>query len=498
MQKYLGDILLEKGYINSADLDRALTFQKERILGISPSSSRLTSFLLEIARKKYNQRGEYYLGKILTELHLLPESKVAEALEIQRRTPVEKPRGKLEALYQVIRRINSSYNLIDLLNQILVLAAEIVDAVSASLIVYDHAKDALVIIMPTGPLAEELRDLEIPKDQGIVGWVYKTGTSAICNDAPADPRFYPGIDATVGYTTRQILCVPLFVKGKKLGALEVINKKPRDGADTGSFSEDDQFLLEMFSSQTAIAIESTRLSLALSRFRAESSVQKRSIAEEERLRAGMLVSRSVLQEMRRSLVPLQGYTGRMVEVRPDARLKKYGAFIDRELGRLIAVSEEAVRFFRGECAPRPQPVGAAAVLEELESRTWVDCRLSGILFRRTAPEDLQLTVDKELILRTLEILFRNSREAMPGGGEFRVAVDRAGASVSIEVSDSGPGIPAGKEERIFEPFYSEGKENAAGLGLAIAKRIVEAHGGTIRASAGPSGGALFTITLPAA
>jgi signal transduction histidine kinase len=496
MQKYLGDILLEQGYINSADLDRALTCQTSRILGTSPSSGWVTTFLLDIARKKYNQRGEYYLGKILTELNLLPETKVAEALEIQRRSPLEKPRGKLEALNQVTRRINSSYNLIDLLNQILVLAAEITDAESASLIIYDHAKDALVILMPTGPRAEELRDLEIPKDQGFVGWVYRTGHSLLSNDAPSDPRFYPGIDATVGYRSRQIICTPLLIKGKKLGALEVINKRSAAGAAATGFSKADLFLLEMFSSQAAIAIENTRLTLALSRAETECSSQKARIAEEERSRGGMLVSQSLLHEMRRSLVPLQGYAGRMADVLPDARLDKYGSFIDRELGRLIGTAEEAVRFFRGEFVARMQPVKAAALLDELESRTWVDCRLSGIAFHAATPGDLVLKADRELLLRALEILFRNSREAMPEGGEFRVRADQSGAFATLEVSDSGPGLAEGTEERIFEPFYSEGKRDAAGLGLAIARRIVEAHGGTIQASSRSAGGALFTIALP--
>ena len=84
MKKYLGDILLEKGYISSQDLSRALTYQMRKVLGDDLKHDWATGFLLDIARTKYNNRDEFYLGKILTELNLLPETRVREALEIQK------------------------------------------------------------------------------------------------------------------------------------------------------------------------------------------------------------------------------------------------------------------------------------------------------------------------------------------------------------------------------------------------------------------------------
>ena len=93
MKRHLGDILLEKGYISRQELTRALEYQMRKVLGGERADSWATSFLLEVARKKYNNRGEFYLGKILTELKLLPETRVQEALEIQRSSTLARPAG---------------------------------------------------------------------------------------------------------------------------------------------------------------------------------------------------------------------------------------------------------------------------------------------------------------------------------------------------------------------------------------------------------------------
>ena len=149
MKKSLGDILVEDGKLSAQDLKRALAYQMRKVLGKSQGD--VTEFLLEVARNKYNDRDRYYLGRILTELKLLPEQTVLEALEEQKASPSVQPRSRLEALNGILVRMNSTYNLIDLLNQVLVLAAQLVDAESASLIIRDHARDSLVIVMPIGP-----------------------------------------------------------------------------------------------------------------------------------------------------------------------------------------------------------------------------------------------------------------------------------------------------------------------------------------------------------
>jgi signal transduction histidine kinase len=507
MKRHLGDILLEKGYISRQELTRALEYQMRKVLGKEGTDGLATTFLLDVARKKYNNRGEFYLGRILTELKLLPETTVQEALAIQRASVAERPAGKLEALNQVITRMNDSYNLIDLLHQIIVLAAELVEAEAASLIIHDTRRDTLVILMPTGPTAEAVRDTEIPTSQGVAGWVYQNGESAIVNDAASDPRFFPGVDRSTGFTSRQILCVPLTVKSRKLGAVEVLNKRAAIGGPPPVFTAEDQFLLEMFSTQAAIAIENTRLAIALSRLEEEMPLEKRTAAEAERARAATLLSESFLAELKRSFIPLEGYSARMRESPSAEKVDKYGTYIEREMARLVTRAEDIVQFLRDDIALNLETVMVKDLLAELASRTWVDCRLSGVAFEWSVEGEPAVEADRERLLRILESIFRNSREAMNGSGDasartFRITARPTGSgTVEILASDTGPGVPDTELGKVFEPFYAGGKRSSAGLGLAMARRVIEAHRGSIGAEnrSGPDGvaaGAAFTITLP--
>jgi signal transduction histidine kinase len=116
---------------------------------------------------------------------------------------------------------------------------------------------------------------------------------------------------------------------------------------------------------------------------------------------------------------------------------------------------------------------------------------------------LEVLADEPLLARALDNLLDNARKY--GGGPrspIRVDARQENGEAVIAVSDAGAGIPAGELERIFDPFYrgnaARARETGFGLGLALARRIVEAHGGSIRASNEPGGGARIEMRLPAA
>jgi len=94
-------------------------------------------------------------------------------------------------------------------------------------------------------------------------------------------------------------------------------------------------------------------------------------------------------------------------------------------------------------------------------------------------------------------LLLNAQQAIPGGGVVSVAVERSADRVGIRVSDTGPGVPMDEREKVFNLFHST-KSAGTGMGLPIARRIVEAHGGRIEVDDAPGGGASFTIRLRAA
>jgi two-component system NtrC family sensor kinase len=108
----------------------------------------------------------------------------------------------------------------------------------------------------------------------------------------------------------------------------------------------------------------------------------------------------------------------------------------------------------------------------------------------------QVRMDSDRMAQVLYNIATNARDAMPGGGRFTVETQQAGERVELRLSDSGPGVPEELGDRIFEPFFTYGKREGAGLGLAIARRIVEEHGGMLRLESNPEQGATFVLSLP--
>jgi two-component system sensor histidine kinase KdpD len=104
-----------------------------------------------------------------------------------------------------------------------------------------------------------------------------------------------------------------------------------------------------------------------------------------------------------------------------------------------------------------------------------------------------------LIERVLSNLLENAGKYTPPGSTITVSAEPHGMWLNVSVADDGPGLPPGQEENVFEKFARGERESAkpgVGLGLAICRAIVGAHGGTIHAARRPGGGAVFVFTLP--
>jgi two-component system sensor histidine kinase KdpD len=145
-------------------------------------------------------------------------------------------------------------------------------------------------------------------------------------------------------------------------------------------------------------------------------------------------------------------------------------------------------------------------LEEVVGSALASCgpALQGRPVRVALAEGLPLLhLDAVLFERVLVNLLENAAKYTPAGSAVEIEASASSSSVSIVVDDHGPGLPTGREEALFDKFERGSKESATpgvGLGLAISRAIVQAHGGTIRGvnRQGPSGveGARFTIELP--
>ncbi len=161
---------------------------------------------------------------------------------------------QLEAVARIAHLLNSPLALDHLLPQLVTLAAQLLEAEAASLFRLDASTGELVFDVVTGPKRNALTRKRLPVGVGVAGWVAKHQSSVAVPNVGADDRFYPAFDRELGFHTRSLLAIPMFLRGELVGVLEVVNKKGE-----ATFSDEDELVLSAFASQAAIAIENARL-----------------------------------------------------------------------------------------------------------------------------------------------------------------------------------------------------------------------------------------------
>ncbi|TEU17293.1 MAG: GAF domain-containing protein [Anaerolineales bacterium] len=162
--------------------------------------------------------------------------------------------SQLGLLYQVGQTMASTFDLTKLLNDTLQLTTSVIDAAASALMLIDEQSNELVFEVTHGVEKVVVPRERISLDEGIAGWVATHGEPVIVNDVSKDSRFSQKADAHTSSLTRSIAAVPLQIKGKTIGVLEVLNKFSADG-----FDEEDLRLILTLTTQAAIAIENARL-----------------------------------------------------------------------------------------------------------------------------------------------------------------------------------------------------------------------------------------------
>lgn len=224
--------------------------------------------------------------------------------------------------------------------------------------------------------------------------------------------------------------------------------------------------------------------------------------EREQLQEEMIAQ--VSHEFRTPLTPILGYSEilRSKELPPD-KLRSYSATIHHEAVRLSRLVDDFLDLQRMESGRQPYYLVPLDV-RELVSRTAEEWRQNGSLhsFRLKLPEEpVTALADADRMRQVLDNLISNAVKYSPEGSEVHISAALEGGAIRIDIADSGLGIPEKDKEKIFRKFYrvennDRKKIPGSGLGLPIAKEIIEGHSGQITFSSRHNGGSIFTVWLP--
>jgi two-component system sensor histidine kinase KdpD len=314
-----------------------------------------------------------------------------------------------------------------------------------------------------------------PKEMGVAQWAYEHDQVAGrgTNTLPAASGTY----------------VPLKASRETLGVIGVLAN------GTGDFSGERRQLIEAFASQAALALERAKL--------AEEARLAWERVEAEFLRNTLLSG--VSHELRTPLAAITGAASAITEAPAPLTEESRRDLLDtiraeaERMDRLINNLLDMTRLEAGglrlkkEWLPVQEVIGSA--VHALEARLrGRDMRID------LGPQPPMIHADPVAIEQVVANLLDNAVEYTPPGTPIEISARADGNGVTVQVADHGPGLPPGTERRVFDKFFrapaGENQPRGIGLGLAICRGIVEAHGGTISAANRPSGGAAFRFTLP--
>jgi PAS domain S-box-containing protein len=284
---------------------------------------------------------------------------------------------------------------------------------------------------------------------------------------------------------RSAMAFPLEARGQLLGALVVFCSRARR-----SYDARDVRLGEEVARRTSLAVENAHLYRA-----AQQAIQARDdvlgiVAHDLRnpLGAALMAAGAI----ERNLTTSAGADSIRVAA------GRIGRSIERANG-LIEDLLDVSRIEAGALVVERSPVSAARlVADAAEAFAPLAAQASLRLETDVAADVPRVLADANRVQQVFSNLVGNAIKFTPAGGSVRLGASSAGGEVRFRVEDSGPGIPDGEIGHVFDRFWQarRGDRRGAGLGLPIAKGIIEVHGGRVWAESRPGGGATFTFTLP--
>jgi signal transduction histidine kinase len=276
---------------------------------------------------------------------------------------------------------------------------------------------------------------------------------------------------------------------------EALRKARRDAEGTAAHLEDLNVELEQQMEHIQLLsddLQRTNVSLAAARDAAEGA----SRAREEMLAI-------VAHDLRNPLNLVMMTTQLIAETEPpdEKRGQLLGAMsrAARRMNRLIEDLLEVVRQESGRMRLAVEDVSAASLVAQAAEMFQTTAIEKGIVLRvEQVPADLEVRADAERVVQVLSNLLGNAMKFVPRGGTVALNCERKEAEALCSVADSGPGIPEADLDRLFEKFWQRRRSDrrGVGLGLTIARGIVEGHGGRIWAESHPGFGSTFYFTLP--
>jgi len=333
---------------------------------------------------------------------------------------------------------------------------------------------------------EEDSGEQIRTSRRIVDHVIEQRESILCSNTMSDARFNPVGDAGGSIQAmglQSVICVPMIAREEVLGVIYIDSPMARH-----IYTEDQLRLVATIGQMAALAIEHARLV-------SERMQTERLAATGETVAALSHYIKNILQGMMGGSDVVEMGLGKQHLGTVDQGWQ----VVQRNLNKIYSLTMNMLAFAKRR-EPRLEPVQFNAVVEDVLKLVKRRAADRGILLKADLYDDAPaVMMDENGIHQVVTNIITNAIDAVSkstGVVTVRTAYDPAGERVTLTVGDNGPGIPEPLRDRIFEAFYSTKGHGGTGLGLAVAKKIVDEHAGHISVKSVEGEGTIVRVNLP--
>jgi PAS domain S-box-containing protein len=450
----------------------------ERVIGvINAESTRPDAFSLDEERLMVTIAGQLAVAMDNARLHH----------ETQRRL------REMTTLFNFAYHLSTHLNMEDLLHTICTSVRDVLDCRAVSIALLDPESQMLEIKADAGLKTEAREKARLRVGEGVMGRVAATGESIYVPDVHKVKEYI-----FFGYDYHALITVPLIFKNRTIGTLSADHEQPN------AFSVDDERLITIAAAQAAVAIENARLFQDV-QDRATSLAQAyEELKEIDRMKDEL--AQNISHELRTPLTFIRGYVDLLLN-------GDMGPLSQRQTQSLEVISQKTATvahlvnniMLLEQLEFSPLELGltdVARVAKETVSRVQAAADEQGVSLNLKVVPDLPLVLaDPVRVILVFQHLLENAIKFSPNGGTVQIEIKDHPDCIQVSVSDQGIGISRDQLNRIFDRFYqidssTKRRFEGTGLGLTIARRIVEAHGGRIWVKSRLGKGSVFSFDLP--
>ncbi len=367
-------------------------------------------------------------------------------------------------------------------------AQALTNAEYSAILGYDENANSLFVISAPWLPPHAASSLRLPLNQSAAGWIFQYEQTLNLDDAPSQRPGFIEIQQLTPKPVKSLMGVPIIFQNRALGVLEIMR------ADE-PFGYDDLAVLEHIATIAAGALSHVRMQAELNRL-------NREIARLDDLKSNFIAI--VSHELRTPLGLILGHATFLREIIPESFQEQMDVVVRNavRLKELIDGMSKVNNYQSGTAHVKEGTLSIKTMLLELAEAYMPQAREKHILIKTALPEDdLLFYGDADKIRTALEEVIRNGILFNRENGVLHISAQRTPGYIRITFKDTGIGIPKEELSHIFDRFYQVESHltrhhEGIGLGLSVAKAMIELHGGRIWAESTPGQGSTFTIILP--